>query len=134
MAVTAPIAIALAPARVSPPKVIAPPARTEMENRPAEEFEPTLETSAEVPTEGADTANVWPDERAEAAFISETRARGEPVPLASAEVLEEAVAKPLPPLDEMVNRIPAGTRELLDELFRAKFTKVRRVKKSDLKN
>jgi len=32
-----------------------------------------------------------------------------------------------------VNRIPAETRELLDELFRVKFTTVRRVKKKDLK-
>lgn len=43
-------------------------------------------------------------------------------------------SKPLPKLDELVNRIPAETRELLDELFRAKFTTVRRVKKRDLKS
>jgi len=41
---------------------------------------------------------------------------------------------PLPKLDELVNRIPAESRELLEELFRAKFTTVRRVKASDLKN
>ena len=47
---------------------------------------------------------------------------------------EEEAAMPLPKLDELVNRIPAESRELLDELFRAKFTTVRRVKASDLKN
>ena len=34
---------------------------------------------------------------------------------------------PLPPLDTLVARIPAEVREALEELFRAKFTAVRRV-------
>lgn len=84
--------------------------------------------------DGADAANVWPDEHAEAAFIAETRGRGEVVAVASPDVVEELSAKPLPALDELVKRIPVDTRELLDELFRAKFTTVRRVKKSDLKS
>jgi len=33
----------------------------------------------------------------------------------------------LPPLEKLVGRIPAETREALDELFRAKFTSVRRL-------
>jgi hypothetical protein len=33
----------------------------------------------------------------------------------------------LPPLDELVARIPAPVREILDDLFRARFTTVRRV-------
>ncbi|MBI2516754.1 MAG: hypothetical protein HYV95_07535 [Opitutae bacterium] len=40
----------------------------------------------------------------------------------------------LPPLDDLVQRIPAATRELIDELFRAKFITVKRVPKSALKN
>jgi hypothetical protein len=56
-----------------------------------------------------------------------------PVARTTAEEIEEN-AKPLPPLDTLVNRIPAETRELLDELFRAKFVAVRRVKKRDLKS
>ncbi len=39
----------------------------------------------------------------------------------------------LPPLEGLVNRIPAPTRALVDELFRAKFVTVRRVPKSALK-
>ena len=36
-------------------------------------------------------------------------------------------------MEELVKRIPAETRELLDELFRVKFTIVRRVPKNALK-
>jgi hypothetical protein len=36
------------------------------------------------------------------------------------------VGAKLPPLDELVGRVPAGVREILDNLFRAKFTSVRR--------
>jgi hypothetical protein len=68
-------------------------------------------------------------------FLSESRARHEaPVSEAPAPVLEEAAdAKPLPALDALVQKIPVESRELLDELFRAKFTKVKRVKACDLK-
>ena len=50
-----------------------------------------------------------------------------------AQVEDKAPTAPLPKLDELVSRIPAETRELLDELFRAKFTTVRRIKQTDLK-
>ena len=41
----------------------------------------------------------------------------------------EALPPPdeLPPVEELVGKIPAETRALLDDLFRAKFTTVRRV-------
>jgi len=39
----------------------------------------------------------------------------------------------LPPLDELVARIPHAVREALDDLFRAKFTTVRQVPLSALK-
>lgn len=88
-------------------------------------------SEAEEPLE--DT-NVWPSEAEEAAFLSEARERGEPVAV-SRETVEEVEdnTKALPKLDELVNRIPAETRELLDELFRARFVAVRRVRKKDLK-
>jgi hypothetical protein len=78
---------------------------------------------------------VWPDEAAESAFLAETKGSSVPVPIVAqiAEVEDQAPAAPLPKLDELVNRIPAETRELLDELFRAKFTTVRRIKQTDLK-
>lgn len=84
----------------------------------------------------SESINVWPDEAAEAAFISESRGRGEPAPapvaMATA-VRDEASDQPLPQLDELVQRIPSETRELLDELFRAKFVTVRRVPQDALK-
>lgn len=39
----------------------------------------------------------------------------------------------LPPLEDLVARIPAPTRQLVDELFRAKFYTVKRVPESALK-
>lgn len=39
----------------------------------------------------------------------------------------------LPPMDDLVQRIPMPTRDLLDELFRARFVTVKRVPISALK-
>ena len=78
-------------------------------------------------------ANVWIDEAAEAAFLSEAKARGEPVAVAAPEAVEDADPKNLPALDELVKRIPADVRATLDELFRAKFVTVRRLPKKALK-
>ncbi|MFT3867957.1 MAG: hypothetical protein QM715_05610 [Nibricoccus sp.] len=47
---------------------------------------------------------------------------------------ERAPDTPLPSLDELVKRIPNAAREVLDELFRAKFVSVKRVEKTVLKN
>jgi len=77
----------------------------------------------------------WPDASAESAFLAEARARGESVSVAKpAEApAEEADPKSLPPLDELVNRIPAEVREVLDDLFRARFVTVKRVPRRALK-
>jgi hypothetical protein len=82
----------------------------------------------------SESTNVWPDEAAEAAFLSETRGTSQSViSRREAPDRDDAPTAPLPKLDELINRIPAESRELLEELFRAKFTTVRRVKQSDLK-
>lgn len=84
----------------------------------------------------SESVNVWPDDTAEAAFMAEARGRGESVKAAPAvveEIEDRESAKALPKLSELVERIPVETREVLEELFRAKFVAVRRVKKSDLK-
>lgn len=39
----------------------------------------------------------------------------------------------LPPLEDLVKRIPPSTRDLMEELFRAKFVTVKRVPESALK-
>jgi len=46
----------------------------------------------------------------------------------------EVANAPLPSLDELVKRIPADVRETLDDLFRVKFTSVKRVPPTSLKN
>ncbi len=81
----------------------------------------------------------WPtDAASEGAFLAEARERGEavvglPVAATRAEEVED-VKGPLPPLDEMIQRIPTAVREVLEELYRAKFTTVRRVPAKDLKS
>ena len=77
------------------------------------------------------------DEAAEAAFLAEARERGEIVTTTKAApaAVEEVVdPKALPPLDELVKRIPPEVRESLDELFRARFVSVRRVPAKALKS
>lgn len=87
------------------------------------------------PLQQSSAGESWPDESAESAFLAETRERGEPVSTKRIETdaLEETDSKALPPLDELVNRIPAEVRETLDELFRARFVTVKRVPKKALK-
>lgn len=86
-----------------------------------------------------DGAPVGPSEGEEAAFLAEQREQGFGAPASGAAAAKAAAPDPdektpLPPLDDLVNRIPAATRELMDELFRAKFVTVKRVPKSALKN
>ncbi len=66
----------------------------------------------------------------EAAFLAE---QGEAVPVPRI-TAEPVAAEPLPPLDELVARIPAEARQLMEELFRAKFVTVKRVPGTALKN
>ena len=91
------------------------------------------EVDSVVESDSSDSTNVWPDEAAEAAFLGETQGSQTPAAIPVAQVEDKAADTPLPKLDDLVKRIPMETRELLDELFRAKFTTVRRVKATDLK-
>lgn len=88
----------------------------------------------------SESINVWPDETAEASFIAEARERGEPTAAAPIRATadrdgaEENDAKNLPRLDDLVKRIPAEVMETLDDLFRVKFTTVRRMPKKAFKS
>lgn len=73
-------------------------------------------------------------ESAEAAFLAETQTGGGAVAPAPAASAEETDPKTLPPLDELVKRIPEEVRTTLDDLFRAKFIAVRRVPKAALRS
>lgn len=73
------------------------------------------------------------DDAAESAFRAEARERGDVVPtVAATEAVEEVETTALPPLNELVQRIPGEVRDVLDELFRAKFVAVRRIPKQSL--
>ena len=93
--------------------------------------------SAGAPDEGGflDDGPVWPSEDAESAFRAEARERGEEVAveaaLDSAEAEEEKRA--VPALDELMPKLPESVRDTLEELFRAKFVRVIRVRKKDLR-
>lgn len=78
-------------------------------------------------------ANVWPDEIAEQAFLAEQSPARETAPAVAVKAEPDETNAPMPDLDELVKRISPETRELLDELFRAKFNAVRRVPKTALK-
>lgn len=75
-----------------------------------------------------------PDEAEEGAMIEELRTRGEALPVRPpAEPDDNGARAALPALDELVARVPPGVREVLDELFRARFTAVRKVPARALK-
>jgi hypothetical protein len=88
-----------------------------------------------VPVAAAAEIPPWPGETDEASFLADARLRGDdspaPAPVAAAE--ETGAPADLPPLEQLVARIPAEVREALDDLFRAKFTRVRRVSRAALK-
>jgi hypothetical protein len=80
------------------------------------------ETNA-APPPPDDEGYVWP-EGSEAASEETVSSTATP----------EVVNAPLPSLDELVKRIPVDVRETLDDLFRVKFTGVKRTPLSSLKS
>jgi len=99
---------------------------------PAEAGAPRFE---EPPAAGDDEMPAGPSEAEESAFLAEARERGEtprPVTVDTPEE-PEPPAKTLPPLSELVGRIPAEVRDTLEELFRARFVSVKRVPRKALK-
>lgn len=80
-----------------------------------------------------DDAPVGPSTEEEAVFLVEERANGYAPAVAAQPVVEEEKKSELPPLEDLVKRIPMPARDLMEELFRAKFITVRRIPKSALK-
>jgi hypothetical protein len=75
---------------------------------------------------GSPDDSEWPDESDESQFLSAAAgAVGSPGPQAGRPAAP-AAGEGLPPLDELVARVPAEIRAVLDDLFRARFTGVRR--------
>jgi hypothetical protein len=95
---------------------------------------PTVTESGSTPADDEAPPPSWPDEAAESEFRAEARDRGEPVRVVrEADAGDEPENEALPKLDELVARIPAGVREALEDLFRARFVAVKRVPRKALK-
>lgn len=108
------------------------PSRAENPEVREEESAPALlVTDVPVPD---DSVPVGPSPEEEAAFLAENPtgesfyAKG---PAAGVEETEPTGA--LPPMEDLVKRIPQPARDLMEELFRARFVTVRRVPKAALK-
>ncbi len=77
------------------------------------------------PGEG-DSALEWPDAAEESAFLAESASRGEAPAPAENRVAVPVIGERLPSLEELLSKVPPRVTGLLDDLFRAKFTGVRR--------
>ncbi len=78
-------------------------------------------------------APAGPSSEEEAAFLAQEQEMGIVTPaLMHAESPPEEKGD-LPPMDDLVKRIPMPTRDLMEELFRAKFITVKRIPQSALK-
>jgi hypothetical protein len=81
----------------------------------------------------------WPSAADEAAFIGGEKSQGRTVPKVGMQTLRQAAEDgetalgPLPNLEALIARIPQPAREALEDLFRPKFTGVKRVSKDALK-
>lgn len=74
-----------------------------------------------------------PGEAEEESFLAAERAAAIPESRRAEGDGAEPAEGELPPMDDLVGRIPAPTRQIIDELFRARFVTVKRVPKSALK-
>lgn len=104
-----------------------PPQTSEMTSAVSDDLEDATVSAPE------EDAPHFPDDETEMAMRSELRARGESVELRRAPTAEPEEVAPLPPLDQLVSQLSPEVREVLDELFRARFTAVRRVPAQALK-
>jgi len=80
----------------------------------------------------------WPDEATESAFLSDQPPRLAEISVPLAKDVSPKKSSPevnvaLPPLQSLVDRIPAEARETLEDLFRARFVSVKRVQAENLK-
>ena len=91
------------------------------------------EPEESAPSAIAADAPAGPSSEEEAAFLAQEREMGNVTPaLAHVEKAPEERGE-LPPMEDLVKRIPMPTRDLLEELFRAKFVTVKRMPQTALK-
>lgn len=82
-----------------------------------------------------ESAPVGPSADEEAAFLSAERENGggDSAPRVVAAVVDDDKGE-LPPMEDLVKRIPAQARDLMENLFRARFVTVKRIPKTALKS
>jgi hypothetical protein len=98
--------------------------------RDSAEDSPASAIAVEAPSD----APAGPSSEEEAAFLAQEREMGIVTPtLMHLEAPPEEKGD-LPPMEDLVKRIPAPAREVLEELFRARFVTVKRIPQSALKN
>jgi hypothetical protein len=81
-------------------------------------------------------APVGPVDGEEATFLGEQSAMDPALSVQPSALSAESdpdSARPLPPMEDLVKRIPMPARDLMEELFRAKFITVKRMPPSALK-
>ncbi len=96
--------------------------------------EPEEEAVVAVPPRIEDQPPPVIDEAAEAEFLAGAKERGETVTPKRASEIEEPAPKQLPPLDDLVAKIPAEVKDALEDLFRARWTTVKKFPKRSLKD
>jgi hypothetical protein len=83
------------------------------------------------------SAPIGPSAEEEAAFLSSERENGGSAlaaPTVPAALYADDEKGELPPMEDLVKRIPAHARDLIEDLFRARFVTVKRIPKTALKN
>jgi hypothetical protein len=80
---------------------------------------------------GADPESARPAARV---VVEESAMAPAPPDDGSGEQPEADAVDPLPTVEELANRVPAEARAVLEELFRAKWTAVRRLRPEDLRS
>ena len=78
-------------------------------------------------------APAGPSSDEEATFLAQEREMGVVTPALMPVESPPEEKGGLPPLEDLVKRIPAPAREVLEELFRARFVTVKRMPQSALK-
>ncbi|OIR01767.1 hypothetical protein GALL_160680 [mine drainage metagenome] len=94
-------------------------------------------TETESPGETSIVGNeeVWPSDEAETLARADAAERGETLQAEPAPSEEEEPEKAaLPSLEQLVGQVPESVRATLEELFRARWTRVARFRKRDLKS
>lgn len=104
-------------------------------SRDSEPTEPPTVPKSTAGDQAANDEETWPSDEAESLARADAAERGESIqapPMPNEE--EEPEKAALPSLEQLVERVPEPVRATLEDLFRARWTRVARFRKRDLKS